>query len=178
MSAYDPGPLAADEFSPYYEKYVSLVPDGDIVTTLEDQISETLDILRGVSEGEAETLQPPYTWTFKEVVGHLADTERVMAYRAMRIARDDRTPLPGFDQNDYVRAAHFTTSPLSDLAAEFLAVREATVWLLRNLDGPAWLRRGTANGAEVSVRALAHIIAGHERHHAAILRERTRQLSP
>jgi hypothetical protein len=176
MPGYDPGPPSPEEYAPFYKSYVSLVPEGPVVATLEAQVRETLDLLRGVSEADSETRQPPYTWSFKEVVGHLADAERVLSYRALRIARDDPTPLPGFEQDDYVRAAHFGSCPLSDLAAEFLAVREATVWLFRHLDGPAWLRRGTANNSAVTVRALAHIIAGHERHHAAILRERVKIL--
>jgi hypothetical protein len=176
MPGYDPGPPAPGEYAPFYETYVRLVPDGPIAETLGSQVRDTLDILRRLSEAEADRPQPPYTWSFKEVVGHLADTERVMTYRAMRIARDDPTPLPGFDENAYVRAAAFVSRPLSDLAAEFLAVREATVWFFRNLDGPAWLRTGTANGTPVSVRALAHIAAGHERHHAAILRRRVAML--
>ena len=172
----DTGTLSSDEFAPYYAKYIELVPRDAIVPTLSAQIEGTLDLLGGLSEAEASTKQPPYTWSFPEVLGHLIDTERVMAYRALRIARNDATPLAGFEENDYVREANFERRPMADLSAEFRAVRESTVWLFRGLDGPAWTRRGTANNVGVSVRALAFIIAGHERHHARILGERIKSL--
>src|SRR5262249_28808258 len=148
-----------------------------IVELLGLQIGETLKLLRAVTEAEADLRQPPYTWSFKEVVGHMADTERIMASRAVRIARGDQTPQPGFDQDDYVRVANFARARLAALAAEFLAVREGTLWLFRNLDEHAWNRLGKANDNVVSVRALAFIIAGHELHHAAILRQRVKMLS-
>jgi hypothetical protein len=175
MLDHDAGAPTPDEYAPYDAKYISLVPEGAIVATLAHQVGETLDRLRAVSEAEADLRQPPYTWSFKDVVGHMADTERVMAYRALRIARGDQTPLPGFDQDEYVRVANFGQSKLSDLAAEFLAAREGTLRLFRNLDKLAWNRLGRANDTVVSVRALAWIIAGHERHHAAILRERVKR---
>lgn len=176
MPGHDPGPPAPDEYHAYYEKYVSLVPRGPVTDRLGAGVGETLDPLRGLSDDEARSRQAPSTWSFKEVVGHLIDTERILSYRAVRVARGDATPLPGFEQDDYVRAARFDDPPLADLLAEFQAVRAATVWQFRNLDAPAWMRRGTADGKPVSVRALAHIIAGHERHHAAILRDRVARL--
>ena len=111
-------------------------------------------------------------WSIKEVVGHMCDTERIMAYRALRIARGDQTPLPGFEQDDYVRAAGFDSISMSDLTEEFRLIREATLPLLRGFDEQALERRGTANKVSISVLALAYIIAGHERHHVSILRSR------
>ena len=106
------------------------------------------------------------------MVGHLSDTERIMSYRALRIARADTTPLPGFEQDDYVAAARFETRTLSDLIAEFESVRAATLSLCRSLDDAALRRRGIASGFDVSARALVFIIAGHERHHMSVLRSR------
>jgi hypothetical protein len=104
-----------------------------------------------------------------EVVGHLIDSERNFAFRALRFARNDAAPVPGFEQDDYVRNSTFDSYPLAELAAELEAVRQSTVFLFRHMDEAAWTRRGIANNAEVSVRALAYIIAGHERHHREVL---------
>jgi len=172
MSATAPARPDATEYAPYYEKYVSLVPAGDVVETLETQLVETLALLRGLSEERAGSRYEPGKWSVKELVGHLIDSERVFAYRALRFARGDRTPLPGFEQDDYVRGGNFDARPLAELAGEFESVRRATVALLRGLDAEAWQRRGTANESEASVRALAHIIAGHELHHRDVLRTR------
>jgi uncharacterized damage-inducible protein DinB len=172
MSAAAPARPAADEYAPYYEKYVSLVGEGHIVETLERQSADTLALLRSVPEDRAGTSYEPGKWSVKEVVGHVIDTERVFSHRALRFARGDQTPLPGYEQDDYVRAANFDARTLSSIAEEFERVRAATVALLRSFDREAWSRRGKANDNEVSVRALAHILAGHELHHINILRER------
>jgi hypothetical protein len=172
MSAAAPARPASDEYAPYYEKYVSLVPAGDVVETLERQIVDTLALLRSVPEDRAGASYEPGKWSVKELVGHVADTERVFSHRALRFARGDQTPLPGYEQDDYVRAANFDARTLSSIAEEFGRVRAATVALLRSFDEAAWARRGKANDNEVSVRALAHILAGHELHHINILRER------
>jgi hypothetical protein len=160
------------EYIPYYGKYIALVPDGDLVDTLRGQIGETLSLLRTIPEERASYRYAPGKWSIKEVVGHLADVERIMTYRALRIARGDSTPMPGFDENAYVPAGNFEARPLASLAHEFEQVRAATVAFLETLEPVAAARRGTANNAEISARALAYIIAGHERHHVAILKER------
>lgn len=172
MSATAPARPEAGEYAPYYEKYVALVPEGDIVETLERQSADTLSLLRSLSEEQGASRYEPGKWSVKEVVGHIADCERVFAYRALRFARDDRTPLSGFDQDDFARGAGFDARTLSSLVAEYESVRAATLSLLRSLTPEAWQRRGTANDNEVTVRALAHVIAGHELHHVGILRER------
>ena len=172
MSAAAPARPAADEYAPYYEKYVSLVPAGDIVETLERQLSDTLSLLRSVPEDRAGASYEPGKWSIKEVVGHVIDSERVFSYRALRFGRGDETPLPGYEQDDYVSAANFGARPLANIAEEFESARASTLALLRSFDAEAWARRGTANDNEVSVRALAHILAGHEAHHVGILRER------
>jgi hypothetical protein len=160
------------EYAPHYEKYISLVSGNDIVNVLEAQRLQTLHLFAGRSEREGNFRYGPDKWTVKEVVGHISDTERIFAYRALRIARGDQTPIEGFEQDDYVRGGGFGERTLANLAEEFGHVRNATVALFRSLGKEAWTRRGVANKNEVSVRALAFIIAGHELHHRAILEDR------
>ncbi|MFN2566633.1 MAG: DinB family protein [Gemmatimonadaceae bacterium] len=160
------------EYAPYYDRYISLVPDGDLVELLRNQIGETLALLRSIPEERASDRYAPGKWSVKEVVGHLADVERIMTYRMLRIARGDATPLPGFDENAYVPAANFEARTLASLAHELEAVRQATIAFVETLEPEAAARRGSANNLEISARALAYIIAGHERHHVGILRER------
>jgi hypothetical protein len=172
MSATAPARPEAGEYAPYYEKYVLLVPAGDVVETLERQNADTLALLRSVPEDRAGESYEPGKWSIKEVVGHVIDTERIFTYRALRISRGDRTPLPGYEQDDYARAANFNARTLADISDDFSRVRAATVSLFRSFDAAAWQRRGVANDNEVSARAIAHITAGHELHHVGILRER------
>lgn len=163
---------AESEYAPYYARYVALVPDGPIVETLRRQIAETSSLLKPLPDDRARHRYAPGKWSVKEVVGHLADSERVFAYRALRFARADGTGLPGFDENAYAAKAGHDERPLADVLEELEVVRAATVALLQGLPDPAWDRGGAANDVHVTVRALAWIIAGHERHHRAILAER------
>jgi hypothetical protein len=160
------------EYLPYYGRYISLVPDGEILALLSNQLEATAALLRGIPESQANFRYEADKWSIKQVVGHMIDTERIFACRALRFARDDKTPLPGYEQDDYIRSASFEDYPLSDLVAELESVRRSNVFLFKHLDQEAWLRRGVANDSEVSVRALAYIIAGHELHHRDILRTR------
>jgi uncharacterized damage-inducible protein DinB len=160
------------EYAPNYEKYLSLVEGENILNTLEKQRRQTMLLLSGRDEADGDFRYAPGKWSAKEVLGHVCDTERIFAYRVLRFSRADATPLAGFEQDDYVRNGPFATRSLSDLVEEFIAVRRATISLLRNLDEAAWMRRGIANKNEVSVRALAYIIAGHELHHRGILEEK------
>jgi hypothetical protein len=148
------------------------VPAGDILATLSEQMDATLLLLRGIGEEKAGHRYAPDKWSIKELVGHLIDTERIFAYRALRFARNDRTELQGFEQDDYVHNASFDACPFDELVREFEFVRGANLLMFKHLDEAAWQRRGVASGGEVSVRALAFIIAGHERHHVEILRTR------
>ncbi len=166
-----PRPAAA-EYDSYYGRYIDKVPEGDLLRTLEDQARETQRLLAGLSDAKALHRYAAGKWSIKEVIGHVADTERVYAYRALRFARADATALPGFDEKAWVPAGSFDARSLADLAGELDAVRRATLALFRGLDAAALSRRGTANDAAVSVRAIAWIIAGHERHHVALLHER------
>ena len=162
----------ASEFAPYYGRYISLVPGNDVIEALEKQGPETVAMLSGVTEQQGDYRYAPEKWSLKEVVGHVTDSERVFAYRALRIARDDATPLPGFEQDDYVCAAMFGRRALAGLLDEFVAVRQASLLLFRSLDAQAWMRRGVASEKEVSVRALAYITAGHELHHRKIIQQK------
>lgn len=160
------------EYAPYYDRYIRLVKGDDILDTLDQQRRQTMLLLSGRDDDDGDFRYAPEKWNAKEVLGHVCDTERIFAYRALRIARADATPVEGFEQDDYVRNGAFAQRALADLVEDFIAVRRATLSLLRNLDEAAWTRRGIANKNEVSVRALAYIIAGHELHHRRILEEK------
>ena len=163
------------EYAPYHERYISLVPGNDVLaalTALEDQRRQMVLLLSGRTEADGDLRYAPEKWSLKEVLGHINDTERIMSYRALRISRGDATPIEGFEQDDYVRNAPFARRTLADLIEDYIAVRRATISLFRNLDEPAWTRRGVANKNEISVRALAYIIAGHELHHRRIIEEK------
>ncbi len=167
ISRPDPG-----EYAAYYDRYISLVPGSDILTTLESQRRQMLLLLSGRDEAEGDFRYAADKWSAKEVLGHVCDTERIFAYRALRVSRGDRTPIEGFEQDDYVRNGPFANRPLAELIEDYIAVRRATLTLLRNLDETAWMRRGIANKNEVSVRAIAYTIAGHELHHRRILEQK------
>lgn len=163
---------SATEFNPYYARYIDAVPEGDLIETLRAQRDDTLTLVRSIPEDRAAHRYAPEKWTIRQVLLHVADVERVMGYRALRAARGDGTPLPGFDENAWAGIATGDGRTLASLASELAAVREATLWLLAGIDDSAAGRQVTANGNAVSVRALAWIIAGHERHHVRLLRER------
>ncbi len=163
---------AASEFAPFYTGYVDGVPEGDIVEILQRQGRELAALLGGVTGDRGDYRYAPDKWTVKEVIGHITDAERIFGYRALRIARGDATPLPGWDQDTYVQRAGAGRRAVDDLAAEFAAVRAATVSLFRSMTDEESRRAGTANGNPVTARALAYIAAGHERHHTHILRDR------
>jgi uncharacterized damage-inducible protein DinB len=163
---------AADEYAPYYGRYIARLDGSDVLALLVSQAASTAKLLAATSETLAMHRYAEGKWSVKEVIGHLADGERIFAYRALRFARNDATELPGFEENAYVPEGRFDLRTLKSLAAEFAAVRASTLALFRGLDETALLRRGTANGVGVSVRALAAIIAGHEHHHVGLLRER------
>lgn len=157
------------DYALHYERYVALVPSGDFLEILQDQRRELVALLSPLSDEQADFRYAPGKWSIKEVLGHVIDAERIFAYRLLRIARGDETPLASFEQDGYIKTGNFSARKLDDLLSEFSAVREATICLVRSLDDAAWLRRGTASQKEVSVLALAFIIAGHDRHHRVIL---------
>jgi len=161
-----------EEYAPYYETFVAKVPSGDIVETLSRGIEDTDRLLGGLTGPQAAFRYAPGKWSITEIAGHLCDTERVYTYRALRFARGDATALPGFDQDKFVAEAARDPRLLSDVLAEFRAVRAATVAFFRGVSPEALLRRGTANGFEFSVRAILYILAGHEIHHRRVIETR------
>ncbi len=162
----------ANEYNPYYSTYINLIPNGDIIRILEQQMKETNLLLKDISDSEGHFRYAPNKWSIKEVIGHIADTERIMAYRLLSIARGETAELPGYNDDMYVLRAAFDKQSMQDLLTNLTVVRQSTVHLLKSLDKDAWLQRGIANNSEVTVRALVNIIAGHELHHRQIIKVR------
>ena len=160
------------EYASAYQTYVSHAPEEEILPAMRSQI-DALDLLLDRVPPERETFAyAEGKWTIRQVVGHLIDGERVFGYRALCIARGETQDLPGFDENEYMPNAPYEHVELEELLSEFRLVRLSNIAMLRTLDEPAWMRVGLANGAPVSVRALAYIMVGHARHHMGVLRER------
>jgi len=172
MNNFDPGHPLPDEYQGAFATYVNRVPAGNIIHILQAQFDATRELLAPLTAEQATHRPKPDDWNMVQVVGHIADTERVFAYRALRFARNDPTPLPGFDQDLFVNNAGFEGRELASVLAEFGVVRTATLALLSNLPEAAWLRRGLASDNTMSVRALAYAIAGHELHHVTDFHER------
>lgn len=163
---------AAGEYSPFYQGYLDRVLDEPrLLPVLARQVTD-FDALAMLDESRATHRYADGKWSVREVVGHIADAERIFAYRMLRIARGDETPLAGFDENAYVAAAGFERRTMPEVAGELRDVRQATVSLVRSLDEAAAARAGRANDVAVTVRAIAWIVAGHAAHHLAVLRER------
>lgn len=161
---------AAREYAEYYGRYVSHLPDGDVLDQLRLGVAEFEGLVGGLSEPQALHRYAPGKWSIKEVVGHMLDGERVFAYRALRIARGDTTPMPGFEQDDYVKVANSDARPLASFLAEYRHLRASNLHMFGSFDRAALLREGTASGYTISARALIWVIAGHERHHLIGLR--------
>jgi len=163
-----------DEYAAYYSRYISLVGGGSVLAQLDEQLRETTALLRDIPEERSGFRYAPDKWSIKDVVGHMIDGERVFGFRAFVFSRGDGSPLPSFEQDDYVRAtaAAMEGTPLSELVTEFEDLRRANLLMLRRLADADWLRRGMASGNVVSVRAMTHVMVGHVRHHLNVLRER------
>ncbi len=159
------------EYAPFYAGYIQAVPEGDIFAILAGQPGVLRALLAGLAPQQADFRPGPAEWSIKEVVGHINDVERVFAYRALRISRGDPTPLPGFEQDDYVRESNFGARTLADLLDEFELLRRANLLAFGGLSREAGLRRGTVSGGSVSVRALITMMAGHVEHHLTSLRK-------
>jgi hypothetical protein len=172
MSHTDPalGRPDADECLPYYFNYIDLVPDGDVLTRLERQILETTACLEALTPEQAGRREAPGEWNAVEIVGHLADTERVFGYRALNIARAHPVMWSSVEFPDYAAVANYGVRPLAPVVAELAATRAAFVTFLRGLDAAAWQRRAPEGWTLRSVRAIAWCMAGHELHHLADIR--------
>ena len=162
----------SDEYGAYYGDYVARVPDGEILTILVEQHDEFQRMVEGLTEEQAAQAFAPGEWTIKEVVGHLGDAERLFSFRALCFSRGERAPLPGFDQDDYVRESNFGARGLADLLQELAQLRVANLITFRHFTPEMTLRRGVASDNEVSVRALVYILAGHFNYHISDLREK------
>ncbi len=163
---------AADEYAPFYTGYVASVPDGSIVDAAHASGVAMHELLSSIPESRARHRYAEGKWSIAEMIGHIIDTERVFAYRLLRVARGDATPLPGFEQDAFVAGAASEQRTIAELRAEMHCVRESTLHLLRSLPADAWTRRGTASDNPVTARALAWILTGHALHHVRVLRER------
>lgn len=169
------GRPAPGEYADDARADIDQVQGDDIEEVLGRQIAGTLALLSTLDDARAGTLRyAPDKWSVKQVVGHLSDDERIFAYRALCLARNDPRPLPGFEENDYVRFGSFEAQPFADLIEELRIVRQATIALVRGLSPEAMLRRGIVNEYPASVRGLLFHVAGHELHHVRVLRERYR----
>jgi DinB superfamily len=160
------------EYAEFYASYIARVPDGNVIDFLSTQLGAYRELLGPLSDEAASARPQPGKWNVKEIIGHLCDAERIQSYRALRFARGDRNELQGFEQDDYVREADSGSRSLADLLDEFEAIRKSTVALLGSLPPRVEQRSGVANGAPVTVRAMAYIIAGHTQHHYDSLKER------
>ncbi len=164
---------SSDEYAEFYTGYIQYAAQrGDVLAALAQQIDEIKSALGNLTDEQALFRDAPKEWSIKDIVGHLNDGERVFAYRLLRISRNDPTPLPGFEQNDYVREACFDNHPIQDLIQEFEHLRRANILAINNMTEESALRRGTASGYTVSARALIYIMVGHVEHHMASLHEK------
>ena len=159
------------EFAPFYAGYVRQVPDSGPGAVLKEQIGD-LEKLRALPEDTGNHAYAEGKWTVKELIGHLADAERVFSYRLTRIARGDQTPLAGFDENAWAKAARHGQRRMADVVDEMIAIRRATLALVDSLDESSIGNVGVANNNPVSARAVCWIMAGHTIHHLDVLRER------
>jgi uncharacterized damage-inducible protein DinB len=162
----------ASELSDYYKTYLKYVPEDDLLSVLSSQKSDMEKFFSSIPSAKESFQYAEGKWMLKEVAGHLCDTERILSYRALRIARNDKLPLQGFDENEYTLSANYKARSLSNILEEILAVRQATILLFRNMDEEMFNRTGTANDSKVSVRALLLFVVAHARHHMGVIQER------
>lgn len=165
-------PPKLSDFAPFQQQYIQLIHESDVLAALEEQWREVTNDWSTIQPETSLIRHPPYTWSLREVLGHLTDSERIFGYRALRFARGDATNLPGFEENDYVRQGNFDRRDLSSLIDEFRSLRRANILMLENLGEEAWERQGLANNHLISVHNLAYLMLGHVRHHHHIIRKR------
>ena len=163
---------AASEYPEYFEKYVSLVPEDDVLAALEPQAALVEALAARVEPSRETFAYAPGKWSVRELLGHVGDGERVFAYRALTFSRFDAQSLPGFDEVAWTPHGHFAAAPLPELGREFALLRRANVEMLRRLDDAQWRAGGKGDSKPITVRALAYVMAGHVRHHLQVLRER------
>ncbi|HEY0030382.1 MAG TPA: DinB family protein [Bacteroidia bacterium] len=162
----------SSEYAAFYEGYISLVKNENIIKGMQDQILDLQSLISNVPNDKEDHAYAAGKWTIKEVIGHIIDTERIMAYRAFRMSRKDKTQLSGFDENAFISNSNFNDRTLYDLAHEFALVRESNIALFKSFTEEMINEIGNANGKEISVRALLYIIVGHTIHHMNVVREK------
>ncbi len=160
------------EYASTFASSINQVPEGDVLEILAKQIEETVEFLNGLGEEKANYRYAPGKWSIKQVVGHLIDSERIITYRALRLARGDETSLPGYEENNYADRANCDELTLKVLTEELHAVRKSSLYLFKSFDDKMWLRKGKASGFDFSVRTFPYQVVGHEIHHLRIIRER------
>lgn len=160
------------DYNPYFDNYIALVKGENILPVLENNLRTTEAFLKSIPEENGDYSYAEGKWSVKQVIIHISDTERVFAYRALTIARGDKTPLPGYDENIWANNCAAEKRTLTDVAAEFLSVRQSTIDLVKSFDDEQLSRKGTTNNNPASVIALLYVIAGHELHHLNVLKER------
>lgn len=163
---------ATTEYAPFYARYIDRVPEGDIVAQLRETGASLNATFASIDEARGEYRYADGKWSIRVMLGHLIDAERIFVYRALRIARGDSTPLPGFEQDDYAAASNSDARQVADMRNELRALRESTIHFFASLPADAWARAGVVSGNNLSVRAIAHIVAGHTRHHLDVLAEK------
>ncbi len=163
---------SAENLYSYYKTYLKYVPEDDILAALIAQKEVTQKFLNAIPEEKASKAYAEGKWLLKEVAGHLCDTERILTYRALRFSRNDKTPLPGFEENEYTPNSNYNKRTLANIAGEFKVIRESSISLFSNLSEEMYDRRGISNNADISVRDLLFFVVAHERHHLNVIRER------
>ena len=161
-----------NEYPVYFQKYIDLIKSDNIIKVFDEQVMDIQELISGILEEKENYAYAAGKWTPKEIIGHIIDTERIMAYRALSIARKDKTNLPGFDENLYVANAHFSKRTLYDLGHEFALVRESNIALFKCFDKETLAEMGNANGNAISVNAILFMIAGHAEHHINVIKTR------
>ncbi len=164
--------LESNEYAEFYAGYISLVDNENILNLLNDQLQEFIELSQSIPQEKALYRYAENKWSIKELIGHMLDTERIMAYRALCIARNEKKSLPGFEQDDYVQNGFFNDRNWNEMLEEYSLQRKANILLFESFNESVLKTIGIANEKEISVRALIYIIAGHERHHLNILKER------
>lgn len=167
----NPGRPEASEHSAYFSRYIALVPEGSIVVLLEQEFERVYTLLSTLTPQQAQHRYAPEKWSVLEMIGHICDTERVFAYRALHAARKDPSPLPGFDQDQWMENVEFASRTLPDLLEEWRGIRSASIGLFSNLSAEAWLYQVKVEQNPLTPRACAYIIVGHVIYHLHKLRE-------
>ncbi|MEX0844769.1 MAG: DinB family protein [Balneolaceae bacterium] len=172
MSVWDKEYPSSSEYAHYYSDYVSNVPKKNIIETLNAQMHELYTFINSIPGDKAFFAYKEGKWTVKQVIGHMIETERVFAYRALAFSRRDPNPLPSMDQDNYVKFGNFNSRTIHNIANEYLAVRISSIHLFQNMTKEMLSLKGTASGLEFTVRSLPFIIAGHELHHINIIKDK------